>query len=256
MNNKALHKLLLKNPKKFIASKEILEVINKTTTRFSNKGGINGFSQNDLTQEVLYIILEKKIHYIAQNYNPDITTLQGYMSRIAFNICLELLKKQQNQPVFKNSLDNDTEQALETSYSNVTPESNLIEQEIIQTEVQRLKSYLKLFAKYKHKFILLLKLYCRIALSAQDLKNFAVGVSDKELNDYYQQFCADYSSYSDKEIYQIITPLINQVEHKTNSSDSVRKWMDTKVLTLKEVMNQGAQYQYDTESFKNLIRLL
>ncbi|EAY24442.1 RNA polymerase sigma factor [Microscilla marina] len=256
MNNKNLHKLLLKNPQKFIASNEIQEIIRKTAYKFTSRGGIYGFSKDDLTQEILYVILEKKIGYIAQNYNPDITSIQGYMSRVAFNICLELLRKQQNKPVFKNSLDTDTENLLINERNDTTPESSFIENEIIEREVERLKSYLKMFAKYQHKFTLLLKLYCRIILTKQDFKNFAVGFSSKELDLYYQQFNKEYTEYSDKEIYKIITPLLNKVETKKNSPDSIRKWLDSKVSALKEVMNQSPHYQYDTEAFKNLIRLL
>lgn len=256
MNNKALYKLLIKNPQKFIASDEVIEVIRKTAYRFASKGGIDSLSKEDLVQEILFVILEKKINYIVKNYNPKVSTIQGYMSKVAFNICIELLRKQQTKPVLKNSLDDETEGNLEREFNNITPESSLIEKEIIEKEIQRLKSYLKIFAKYKYKFIFLLKLYCRIPLIIDDLQNFAPKVPLAELEGYLSKFSQEYSKYSDKEIYKIITPLVNKVEGKKSSSDSIRKWIDGKILTLKEVMNQSTHYQYDTESFKNLIRLL
>lgn len=256
MDNKALHKLLLKNPSNFIASPQIMEVIQKTVYKFISKGGIQGLSSDDLVQEVIVTILDKKIDYVVKSYNPKMSTIKGYISKISFNICIELLRKHQNKPVLKNSLDDITEEHLEKDFNRITPESSFIEQEAIQEEISRLRGYLRMFAKYQYKFVLLLKLYCRMLIKAEDLQNFAPGISPKDLQSFLNTFGQEYNQYSDKEVYQLITPLINQVEGKKNSTDAVRKWVDTKILALKEVMNQNTSFRYDTETFKNLIRLL
>ncbi|OJJ14283.1 hypothetical protein BKI52_43140 [marine bacterium AO1-C] len=256
MDNKKLHKLLKRAPREFITHKSISEVIEKTVYKFVSKGGIYGQTTEDIISEVTLIILEKKLDYIVKNYNPKFSTVKGYLSKVVFNLCIELLRKQQNKPVFKNSLDDIQEVSLEQDYGSVNPEASFIAQEIIDSELDRLRNYLRIFAKYKAKFVLLLKLFCRIPLKAEDFQHYAANLTPDEWAFYYETFSNDYSSYSDKEVYQLISPLVNKVENKKNSPDALRKWINAKVLTLKESMSQNTQYQYDTESFKNLIRLL
>ncbi|HAS45571.1 MAG TPA: hypothetical protein DCS93_34115 [Microscillaceae bacterium] len=256
MDNKKLHKLLVKSPKEFIVHKSIGEVIEKTVYKFVSKGGIYGQTTEDIISEVTLIILEKKLDYIAKSYNPQFSTIRGYMSKVVFNLCIELLRKQKNKPVFKNSLDDIQETTLEQGYSNINPEANFIAQETIESELNKLRNYLRIFAKYKAKFVLLIKLYCRIPLKDEDFQHYATNLSSDEWMFYYQTFSKDYSNYSDKEIYQLIIPLVNKVENKQNTPDALRKWINAKVLTLKEAMSQNTHYQYDTESFKNLVRLL
>ena len=256
MDNKKLYQLLIKSPKQFITHQAIGEVIEKTVFKFVSKGGIQGHTTEDIISEVTLVILDKKLDYIVNNYNPKFSTVKGYMSKVAFNICVELLRKQQKKPVLKNTLDDLNESALERETGGTTPETSFIAQETINSELERLRNYLRVFAKYKAKLILLLKLYCRIPLKEEDLQNYVGGLPISEWEFYYKTFSVEYSNYSDKEVYQLITPLINKIENKANASGSLRKWVDTKVLALREVMNQHPHYQYDTETFKNLIRLL
>ncbi len=256
MDNKKLHKLLIESPKEFIAHKSIGEVIKKTVYKFVSRGGIYGQTTEDIISEVTLMILEKKLDYIAKSYNPQFSTVKGYLSKVVFNLCVELLRKQQNKAVLKNSLDDVQEGSFKGDYNSANPEASLIAQETIDSELNRLRNYLKIFAKYKFKFVLLIKLYCRIPLKLEDFQNYALDLSPDEWTSYYQTFSVDYSNHSDKEVYQLISPLINKVENKKNSADSLRKWVSTKVVTLKEAMSQNTHYQYDTESLKNLVRLL
>jgi len=256
MDNKKLHKLLLKSPKEFIIHQSIGEVIEKTVYKFVSKGGIHGQTTEDIISEVTLIILEKKLDYIVKNYNPKFSTIKGYMSKIVFNLCIELLRKQKNKPVLKNSLDDVQEMSLEQAQGSMNPEASFIAQEALESELNRLRDYLRIFVKYRAKFVLLIKLYCRIPLKEEDFQHYATNLSPQEWEFYYQTFSNDYSNYSDKEIYQLIIPLVNKVENKKNTPDALRKWINAKVLTLKEAMSQNTHYQYDTESFKNLIRLL
>jgi endonuclease III len=59
---------------------------------------------------------------------------------------------------------------------------------------------------------------------------------------------------SDLEIYRTITPIMNKIEEKSNSVDALRKWTDSKVREIIQVLNGNPKKaDYSTETLKILV---
>jgi hypothetical protein len=64
-----------------------------------------------------------------------------------------------------------------------------------------------------------------------------------------EHFGSEFEGKDDVEIYRIITPIMNKNEEKSNSVDAVRKWTDSKIHEIIEVLNgepKRANYTQDT----------
>ncbi|HAS41081.1 MAG TPA: hypothetical protein DCS93_11410 [Microscillaceae bacterium] len=236
--------MLHTNPFELICSKEYQEIILKVVRKFRQTGGFKQESDAEVVQEITTCILEKVSH-IQKNYAPEYGSFKPYFARIVYNFGLDLIKAAQKRQNLNNGL---TTAPPDRSTSEVKPE-------VLADELKNLSLYLSKNKRHQAKFVLLLKLYSRSTIQAQDIQNFLPKVSPDALIQTLEVLGHNYAQLEDRFLYQYINALINEVEGKNKSADAIRKWLSARVTELIQWMNRRSQFQYDREALRNLVRL-
>jgi len=236
--------MLQTQPFELICSKEYQEIILKVVRKFRQTGGFKQESDTEVMQEITTRILEK-VNHIQKNYAPEYGSFKPYFARVAYNYALDMIKAAQKRQNLNNGL---TTAPPDRSTSEVKPE-------VLADELKNLGLYLSKNKRNQAKFVLLLKLYSRSTIQAQDIKNFLPKVSSKTLIQTLEVLGQNYAQLEDRFLYQHINALINEVEGKNKSADAIRKWLSARVTELIQWMNRRSTFQYDREALRNLVRL-
>jgi len=231
--NKKEIELLYKDPRSLIiAYQPVIKII---IQRYMQTGFIKVHDKDDYLQHVNEELL-KRVEKIQKNFNGK-AQLRTYISVIIRNICLELIKK--NQMSHEDITESkNIEEGSEETLSGI----------IIEQEFYRFQKILMLFSKQKARLELCLKILYRIPVSQKDLEAYYPGLKEKD----YQKALKNIDpqkTYTDKEVYELITPFLNECEKKDNTADAVRKWTKLKIDELIELMNgnpKRANYNKET----------
>ncbi|OJJ21710.1 hypothetical protein BKI52_14505 [marine bacterium AO1-C] len=236
--------MLQANPFELVCSKEYQEIILKVVRKFRQTGGFKQESDSEVVQEITTHILEK-ISYIQKKYSSEHGNFKPYFAKVVYNYALDLIKLAQKRQNFNNDL---TTAPPDRLVSNIRPE-------LLNDELKKLSLYLAKNKRHQAKFVLLLKLYSRSTIKAQDIRNFLPKVSPQVLAQALETFGKNYAQLDDYLLYQHINALINEAEGKNKSADAVRKWLSARVVELIQWMNRRSKFQYDREALRNLVRL-
>jgi hypothetical protein len=69
-----------------------------------------------------------------------------------------------------------------------------------------------------------------------------------------ENFGSNFDGKDDVEIYKIITPVMNKNEKKSNSIDAVRKWTDSKISEIIQLLNGNPKkMNYNEDTLKTLV---
>jgi RNA polymerase sigma factor (sigma-70 family) len=231
--------LLYENPNKLIEKYQdtIVYIINK----FVQTGYIRYAYKDDFKQDVIEQLL-LKIPKIKQSYNNKYQ-LSTYLSAIIRNICLEKLRK--NQVLLQN-LEGDINSVLVIHNSSIYDLA-------IEDEITRLETIFLLFNKQKEKLKLCLKVFFRMPVSENDIYHYLEGaqLSDTKI---YVDFLNNGEALTNRDIFTILTKIINAKENKNNSADATRKWLNAKIDEIIFIMNgTPKRANYDKETFQILI---
>ena len=113
-----------------------------------------------------------------------------------------------------------------------------IEEKIVfEKEVQRFRAILSLYYRQRAKLLFCLKLHYRIPLTPEDINLWYPKCSFSDRIMLLKNFGKNFDGKDDIEIYQLITPLMNENENKSNSVDAVRKWTDSKIHEIIQLLN-------------------
>ncbi|MGD2091380.1 MAG: hypothetical protein PVH61_34705 [Candidatus Aminicenantes bacterium] len=123
---------------------------------------------------------------------------------------------------------------------------------VINEEFQRLQSLLALYYKSRPRLELCLKLKCRVPLTEQDIHQCFPRCSQEELKTLEQ----DFKGVRDKKLFDIVAPVFNRNERTENKSDTLRKWVSTKVDEITAHLNQihGCDV-YNSKNFVDFVSL-
>ncbi len=246
MKNDIAYDLLKKNPYQLICTSEFQQSILKIARKFKQRGSFAQESEEDITQEITIQIMERKITYMQKKYQPDFGDLKQYFERIAYNIAVELVNVANHRQKLHQPMD-----AVCTS-TMTTQEGT---QELIQNELQQVNKFLASFPRQKPKLLLLMKLYSRTIIESKDILNFKPSATPKEIQHLLVIFGKNYAAHEDGYLYSQICQFMNDAEGKTNSSDTLRKWLSIRINDLRKWMNQHSSFKYDKEAVRNLIQV-
>ncbi|EAY30820.1 hypothetical protein [Microscilla marina] len=249
MENHIAYTLLQNNPGKLICSPAFQASIRKVVNKWVQRGFIKYGHTDDLTQEVNALLLEKRCYQIQKNYKLEYGSLVLYFERVVYNLCVDLIVKPTKIDKYCYSLDdvNPRFVAMHSQYEN----------DLLEIEKSRLVLLLNKFNENKDKFLLLLKLYSRLPLTTNDIKDISQKVNRKATKELLKNFGKSYTDIEDREIFEKITPIFNLAEQKKVSPDATRRWFSSKVNLLIEKMNRKTQgIEYDREALKNLTQIV
>lgn len=213
---------------------------------FVRKGFFTYADKMDVVQTVNTQLLEKKIGRIREHFNGSVY-LRTYFSKVVYNICLEMTRRKKRQPIVGGDdlLQFETEKSLD-------PEQKLA----IKDELLRLEALLKGLRKKRLKTVICLKLYARKWLTEADLDGYNEGLWIDELAMYRATFFDHYEKMNDKDVYAIAVLLFNKAENKTNSTDSLRKWVTSIVDQFVSRLNgDPPAYGYNRETLRILMQM-
>jgi RNA polymerase sigma factor (sigma-70 family) len=195
----------------------------------------------DIVQEVNMALLAK-IPAMQLQYNGT-SLFKTYFSVIVRNICMKEHAK--------------TNREVKIEQKDITgfiDRAHVEEKIVLEKEIQRFRAILSLYYRQRPKLLLCLKLRYRIPLTPEDINlwNPKCSFSDREM--LLENFGSNFDRKDDVEIYKIITPVMNKNEKKSNSIDAVRKWTDSKISEIIQLLNGNPKkMNYNEDTLKTLV---
>ncbi len=195
----------------------------------------------DIVQEVNSALLVK-IPAMQTHYN-GMSLFRTYFSVIVRNICMKEHAKINREITIEQK---DIIGLIDRAY---------VEEKIVfEKEIQRFRAILSLYYRQRPKLLLCLKLHYRIPLTPEDINLWYPKCSSPDRNILLENFGENFDKKDYVEIYKIITPLMNENENKSNSVDAVRKWTDSKIHEIIQLLNGNPKkLNYNEDTLKTLV---
>jgi len=196
---------------------------------------------DDIVQEVTSTLLVK-MPAIQTQYNGK-SLFRTYFSVIVRNICVkEHGKFKKEIPVEQK----DTDALTDRGHG----EENIF----IEEETRRFRNILSLYYRQRPKLLLCLKLHYRIPITHEDVRLWYPECSSQDRDTLLGQFGINFDGMDDVEIFRTLTPVMNRNEGKLNSVDAIRKWTDSKIHEIIELLNGNPQRRnHNEETLKILV---
>jgi DNA-directed RNA polymerase specialized sigma24 family protein len=231
--------LLRRDPGALVARYQ--EMIKQIVFNFVARGMFRSSDIEEIIQSVnLELLL--KIPVIRQQYNGT-TLLKTYISSIIRNICLRLKQKQDTNP---GTVVLDEEVVADPS----SIETGLI----LEGEIERLRLIINMFDRQMSKLLLALKIYYQIPINPEELISWYPHSNSTTRARLGELFARPSKRYSPQHVYDVVAPLINDLEGKANTPDAFRKWSVEKIDEIIDLLNGSAgSHQYDRDSLHELV---
>lgn len=230
--------LLQTDPKGLVlAYQKMVEAI---VHKFVRSGMFSIESFADVVQTVNAELLER-MPKIQANYNGS-TLVRTYVSAVIRNICLKLHQKR----LFGHFVDPPVPDKLLAVGEPVDRYS-------LGQAKKAFWAILQQFGRDLPKLNICLKLRFHIRLLRKDILLWYPACDQKVVSELVERFGTDAAHPNEKETYALVTPFFNAVENKNNSSDALRKWTDSRVAELVDLMNDSIpNAKFDEESIRIL----
>ncbi len=231
--------LLRSNPQALIIKyQEIVKIIVKKSIA---AGVFKASEFDDVVQDVNTALLTK-IPAMQSQYN-GMSLFKTYFSVIVRNICL----KEHARNKREISVD-------QRGITGSMDHPHVEEKFIFEHERQRFKTILSFYHRQRPKLLFCLKLHYRIPLTPEDIYLWYPKCSSADQNVLMEHFGSKFDETDDVEIYKIVTPFMNKNENKSNSVDAVRKWTDSKISEIVQVLNgRPKKLNYTEDTLKTLV---
>ena len=231
--------LLQKDPHALlIAYQETIKIIVK---KYIEQGMFRPSDFEDIVQEINAGLL-RKIPSIQVHYS-GISLFRTYFSVIVRNMCLQMRRTQRRELEAAEEKGDDThgQNEIENMY-------------LIEDLRRRFKEVLNLYGKHTGKLMLCLKIYHRVPIRSQDIMDWLPRLSVLDRDMLLDRFGGGYEEMSDSEVYGILCPIMNREENKSNSVDALRKWTDSKIGEIIDVLNgEPKRSSHTKETLKILV---
>jgi len=196
------------------------------------------------TQQTLNEELIRRIPTIRANFNGK-AALRTYLSAIIRNICLDLSRLKGRHPP-----------AVHLEGATPTPYEEMMQRTEIEHARRVFRAILKQF-DYKlelPRLLFCLKLRYRITIEQGDVLQWYPGCSDGDLKTLLRALSENYVSRTDKEIYELLTPLLNKADGRENTPEAIRKWTKWRIDSILELLNGSPPTaSFDEETLKILL---
>ena len=231
---------LQQEPDKLLAHYQF--IIEATVARFISRGFFRPEEKMEVVQEVNVELLEKKMARMQEQYNGSVY-LRTYFSKIVYNSCLEMARRQKREPQIFSA-----ESLMEEAASQRTA----IEELAIRDELNRLEALLKGHRQY-YKLRLCFKLWVRSSVHREDWQFFD-GPKTKETVTRLQEK-GNGPDLSEKEAFELAGELFNLLEEKNTEPDSLRRWVQQQADGFIVLLNGNPPIsRYSRNTFKTLLR--
>lgn len=221
--------LLRTDPKGLVlAYQKMVEAI---VYKFVRSGMFSVESSADVVQTVNTELLER-MPKIQSNYNGS-TLVRTYVSAVIRNICLKLHQKR----MFGNPLD------LPVSDNLLAPGESTDRYSVGQA-VKAYWAIMQQFGRDLPKLTICLKLRYHICLEREDILLWDPRCNDDIVSQLLTRFGANAVQLDEKETYAketyaFVAPIFNAIENKENSPDALRKWTNSRISEIVDILNNS-----------------
>jgi DNA-directed RNA polymerase specialized sigma24 family protein len=239
--NRLDERLLAERPDALMAKyQEIIKIIVK---KYIATKMFHASDFEDIVQMVNEDIL-KKIGTIQKQYNGK-ALLKTYFSAIVRNSCLKIYQKQCREMKMLSLEEEDS-----TEEETVT---NHLE---IEYDLKRIERILGYYAKKQGRVLLCAKLCFQIPIERKDILHCFSSCSEEDITMLLDQFGFHQERRLLKQVYHIITPILNKYEGKNNTEDAVRRWTEDRREEIVRLLNAAPHCStYDKETLKILFEM-
>ena len=154
--------------------------------RFVASGYFHTGEKDDIVQSINERLLASRIRSMQARYNHS-AYVSTYFAKIVYNLCLEMGRKRKRERALDRSQD---VSELEIGYED---ESGIV-QLLIQSEIRRFETLLKLYGRTRCKLELCLKLFFRVEVTAADLRAYYPQSSPAERDRILASLGANYEN--------------------------------------------------------------
>jgi len=196
---------------------------------------------DDVIQEINAALLTK-LGSIRRNYNGT-SFLRTYLSAVIRNECLKIHRATASQP-----------DPMPLQGHVADKGANPMARTVFQHDRAVFRVILDQYGGEKPKLLLMLKLYFRIPITADDVLRWNPYCGRRMLNSLLKSFGKPFDHLEDRMIYKLITPIVNDAETKSVSWDSLRKWMTSHIEEILVLLNGSPPTStYDRETLRILV---
>jgi RNA polymerase sigma factor (sigma-70 family) len=231
--------LLRSDPQALVVKyQETVKIIVK---KYIQSGMFKAIEFEDIVQDINAALLIK-IPAMQSQYNGK-SLFKTYFSVIVRNICLKEHRRAWKEVGI-----------VQEEVRSVFEQNPVEKKDVFEQEVRRFKTVLSLYDRQLPKLLLCLKLFYKIPISPEDIRLWYPACSAEDHALLIKYFGSSYHQMSDLEIYRTVTPIMNKNEEKSNSVDALRKWTDSKVREIIQVLNGNPKKaNYTTETLRILV---
>jgi len=212
---------------------KIRKVVHYHACRFN----IDDETKQDLVQDLNMFLLSKREHLLKQcspNWNPA-----GFFSVVINRECMHLIKKLKKR---------------ELVTSQIPPQIFTLssdQQEIINTQLMRLRAIMKTFHTKQTSIEFMIKLSLHIQITNQDIDR-CFGVLNDSAKTQIIASRVDLQMMTEQKAFMFMNPYFDQREKKHVSYDSRIKRTNNHKAEILNLLNKGGNYYYDHETMDYL----
>lgn len=188
--------------------------------------------------------LLRRLPAIRAQYNGS-SLLKTYLSAIVRHLCINIYHEGSSQP---------EEVPLEDHTGAQNP------QVTIRYDIEHTRKVFRAVLKqfdYKlelPRLLFLLKLRYRLPIEKEDILKCYPNCSQTDLNGLLKILGRDFEAMQDREIFELITPVLNKADGRANSPEAIRKWTKGRVDSIIELLNGSPPTAaFDEETIKILV---
>lgn len=205
--------------------------------------------REDILQEVITRLMEDKIHKIRERYDFNLkkfSTFTSYLMVTVRNIYIDIIRERNIRPLTAGEL-----QPIDNLFTGEKSE-DMMNRLLIEEELLKLQTIMKLYYKSRPKLELCLKLKYRIPVGKEDTAQCFPGCRPEEIETLTRNF----KLVKDKTMFEEIIRIFNTYEDKQSKSDTVRKWIFVKIDEIISHLNRthGGNV-YDRKNVGELVSL-
>ncbi len=233
--------LFYRDPHAFLLRyQETLQIIVRIYIRC---GMFRAQDSEDIIQSLNERLLER-FPSIRARFNGS-TMIRTYLSAVVRNLCIDLYHDRKRVP---NGIP--LEAIAPVSRPDVAGRYD------IEHTRRLFRAVLKQF-DYRlelPRLLFCLKLRYRIPIERKDVLQWYPSCQPKDLASTVGKFGGNYESLTDKEIYELITPLLNQVDGRSNTPEAIRRWTKERIDNIIELLNGSPPSgSFDEETLEILV---
>jgi DNA-directed RNA polymerase specialized sigma24 family protein len=185
----------------------------------------------DILQEVITRLIEDKIYKVRDRYDfnlKKISTFTSYLMVTIRNIYIDIVRERNIRPLTAGELQ-PVDGLFNAAYSE-----NMMNRLLIEEELLKLQTIMKLYHKTRPKLELCLKLKYRIPIGNKETNRCFPGCSREDI----EMLTQDFKLVKDKTMFERVVLIFNRHGDKKSKSDTIRKWIFVKIDEIVSHLNR------------------